>query len=317
MTNTFGHSSSRYPMKCGLSVLVPTLNEEANLPDCLASVVAWANEIWVLDSYSTDRTPQIARQSGANLMQHRFDGYAAQKNWALENLPFSCEWLLILDADERISLELADEIRGIIAADGNGYNGFYLNRKVIFYGKWIRHCGWYPSWNLRLFRHMHGRYEQREVHEHLVLEGKVGYCKHDLIHEDLRDMSFCIAKHNRYSSLEARELDKVRRGVGTAGLHASFFKGSVERKRFIKERIWPHLPGRAFLLFFYLYFFRLGFLDGKHGFLFCQMHAIFEQFTTAKVWELEHYKQGAREGTINAARVFRSAVKVDAERSKK
>ena len=317
MTNTFGHNGSRDPMKGRLSVLVPTLNEEVNLPDCLASVVGWAKEIWVVDSYSTDRTPEIARQSEANLMQHPFDGYAAQKNWALENVPFSCEWLLILDADERVSLELADEIRGIIAADGNGYDGFYLNRKLIFYGKWIRHCGWYPSWNLRLFRHLRGRYEQREVHEHLVLEGKVGYCKHDLIHEDLRDMSFCIAKHNRYSSQEARELDMVRRGVGATGLQASFFKGSVERKRFIKERIWPHLPGRAFLLFFYLYFFRFGFLDGKHGFLFCQMHAIFEQFTTAKLWELEHYKQGAREGTINAAKVFRSAVRVDADRSKK
>jgi len=317
MTNTFGHSGSRDPMKCRLSVLVPTLNEEVNLPDCLASVVGWAEEIWVVDSYSIDHTPDIVRQSAANLMQHRFDGYAAQKNWALENVPFSCEWLLILDADERVSLELADEIRGIIAADGNGYDGFYLNRKLIFYGKWIRHCGWYPSWNLRLFRHLRGRYEQRAVHEHLMLEGKVGYCKHDLIHEDLRDMSFCIAKHNRYSSQEAHELDMVRRGVSTSGLQASFVKGSLERKRFIKERIWPHLPGRAFLLFFYLYFFRLGFLDGKHGFLFCQMHAIFEQFTTSKLWELEYYKQGAREGTINAARVFRSAVRVDAERSKK
>ena len=317
MTNTFGHNGGRDPIKCRLSVLVPTLNEEVNLPDCLASVVGWAKEIWVVDSYSTDRTPEIARQSEANLMQHPFDGYAAQKNWALENVPFSCEWLLILDADERVSLELADEIRGIIAADGNGYDGFYLNRKLIFYGKWIRHCGWYPSWNLRLFRHVRGRYEQREVHEHLVLEGKVGYCKHDLIHEDLRDMSFCIAKHNRYSSQEARELDMVRRGVGTTGLQASLLKGSVERKRFIKERIWPHLPGRAFLLFFYLYFVRLGFLDGKRGFLFCQMHAIFEQFTTAKLWELQHHKQGALEGTITAARVYRSAVRVDAERSKK
>ena len=224
MTNTFGHKGSRDPMKCRLSVLVPTLNEEVNLPDCLASVVGWAKEIWVVDSYSTDRTPEIARQSEANMMQHPFDGYAAQKNWALENVPFSCEWLLILDADERVSLELADEIRGIIAADGNGYDGFYLNRKLIFYGKWIRHCGWYPSWNLRLFRHVRGRYEQREVHEHLVLEGKVGYCKHDLIHEDLRDMSFCIAKHNRYSSQEARELDMVRRGVGTTGLQASLLQ---------------------------------------------------------------------------------------------
>jgi glycosyltransferase involved in cell wall biosynthesis len=273
--------------------------------------------VWVVDSYSTDRTVEIARDARVNVVQHAFEGYAQQKNWALENLPFRGEWVLILDADERVPPELAAEISGVVAADGSGCDGFYLNRKLIFYGKWIRHCGWYPSWNLRLFRHGHGRYEQRKVHEHLLLDGKAGYCRHDLIHEDLRDMNFWIAKHNRYSSQEAGELDRVRRGASTAGLQASFFKGSLERKRFIKERIWPHLPGRAFLAFFYWYFFRLGFLDGKHGFLFCQMHAIFEQFTTVKLWELEHYKQDAREGAINSASVFRSTITVDAEHSKK
>ncbi|HWO30686.1 MAG TPA: glycosyltransferase family 2 protein, partial [Candidatus Acidoferrum sp.] len=247
-----------------VSVLIPTFNEELNLPDCLGSIDGWAQDVWVVDSYSTDRTMQIARESGADVVQHVFEGYAQQKNWALENVPFRGEWVLILDADERVPPELAAEISGVVAADGNGYDGFYLNRKLIFYGKWIRHCGWYPSWNLRLFRRGRGRYEQREVHEHLLLDGKAGYCQNDLIHEDLRDMSFWIAKHNRYSSQEARELDRVRRGVSTAGLQASFFKGSLERKRFIKERIWPHLPGRTFLSFLYWYFFRLGFLDGKH-----------------------------------------------------
>jgi len=169
----------------------------------------------VVDSYSADRTVEIAREAGANVVQHVFEGYARQKNWALENVPFRSDWVLILDADERVPAELAPEISGIVAADGNGYEGFYLNRKLIFYGKWIRHCGWYPSWNLRLFRRGHGRYEQREVHEHLLLDGKAGYCQHELIHEDLRDMSFWIAKHNRYSSQEARELDLVRRGVST------------------------------------------------------------------------------------------------------
>jgi len=300
-----------------VSVLVPTYNEELNLGDCLASVCGWAEDVWVVDSCSTDRTVEIAREAGVNVVQHAFEGYAQQKNWALESLPFRGEWVLLLDADERVSPELVAEISGVIAADGNGCDGFYLNRKLIFYGKWIRHCGWYPSWNLRLFRRGHGRYEQREVHEHLLLKGKAGYCRHDLIHEDLRDMSFWIAKHNRYSSQEASELGRVRRGASTAGLQASFFKGSLERKRFVKERIWPYLPGRAFLSFFYWYFLRLGFLDGKHGFLFCQMHAVFEQFTAAKLWELEHYKQDAREGAINAPKVFRSTVTVDAENSKK
>jgi glycosyltransferase involved in cell wall biosynthesis len=300
-----------------VSVLIPTYNEEHNLRECLLSVCEWVNQVFVVDSLSTDRTRQIADEFGVTVIQHRFEGFSQQKNWALDHMQLANEWVLILDADERVSPELAAEISSIVSADGNGYDGFYLNRKLIFYGKWIRHCGWYPSWNLRLFRHRHGRYEQREVHEHLLLEGKAGYCHHDLIHEDVRDMSFWIAKHNRYSSQEARELDRVRRGVSTAGLHVSLFKGSLERKRFIKERIWPHLPGRSFLLFFYLYFFRLGFLDGKHGFLFCQMHAIFEQFSTAKLWELEHHKQDAPEGAINAAKVFRSTVTVDAERSKK
>lgn len=298
-------------------MLIPTFNEEVNLPDSLASVCGWAKDVWVVDSFSADRTVEIAREAGVNVVQHAFEGYAQQKNWALENVPFRGKWVLILDADERVSPELAAEIRRLITADGSGCNGFYLNRKLIFYGRWIRHCGWYPSWNLRLFRRGHGLYEQREVHEHLLLDGQAGYCKHDLIHEDLRDMSFWIAKHNRYSSQEAGELDRLRRGASTAGLQASVFNGSLERKRFIKERIWPHLPGRAFLAFFYWYFFRLGFLDGKHGFLFCQMHAIFEQFTAAKLWELEHYKRDARDGAINSAKVFQSTVTVDAEHSKK
>lgn len=281
-----------------VSVLIPTFNEELNLPGCLASVCAWAEDVWVVDSYSEDRTVEIAREAGAHLVQHRFQGYAQQKNWALENLAFRSEWLLILDADERVSPELVKEILAIVALDGNGYDGFYVNRKLIFYGKWIKHCGWYPSWNLRLFRRNCGRYEQREVHEHLLLNGAVGYCQHDLIHEDLRDMSFWIAKHNRYSTHEAHELNRVRHGMSTAGIKISLFKGNVERKRFIKERIWPYLPGRAYLFFFYTYFLRLGFLDGKHGLLFCQMHAIFEQFTAAKLWEIEQHKYNAREHRI-------------------
>ena len=156
---------------CRVSVLIPTFNEEVNLADCLASVCGWAEDVWVVDSFSADRTVEIARETDVNVVQHVFEGYAQQKNWALENVPFRGDWVLILDADERVSPELAAEVSGIVAADGNGYDGFYLNRKLIFYGKWIRHCGWYPSWNLRLFRRRHGRYEQREVHEHLLLDG--------------------------------------------------------------------------------------------------------------------------------------------------
>src|SRR5258707_7521066 len=112
---------------CQISVLIPTFNEEVNLPDSLASVCGWTKDVWVVDSFSADRTVEIAREAGANVMQHVFEGYAKQKNWALENVPFRGEWVLILDADERVSPELAAEVRGLIAADGNGYDGFYLN----------------------------------------------------------------------------------------------------------------------------------------------------------------------------------------------
>jgi len=298
-------------MSVPVSVLIPTFDEELNLPDCLGSVAGWSDDVWVIDSFSRDKTAEIARAAGAKLVEHAFEGYSQQKNWALDTLPLAYPWVLILDADERLTPELAAEISAIAQANGGGCDGFYLNRRFVFYGKWIRHCGWYPSWNLRLFRRGAGRYENRELHEHVILDGKAGYCKHDLIHEDLRDMSEWIAKHNSYSSKEAREQYRILLGEAQTGFKPSLFKGSVERKRFVKERIWPRLPGRAFLYFLYLYFFRLGFLDGKHGLHFCLMHAIFEEFNTIKLWELRHFKQGAPVKGICAPRVFTSPIKAE------
>ncbi|HVZ61368.1 MAG TPA: glycosyltransferase family 2 protein [Terriglobales bacterium] len=271
-----------------VSVLILTFNEELNLPDCLRSVVGWSDDVWVVDSGSSDGTLAIAETGGASISQHAWEGYARQKNWALENLPWRHKWVLILDADERLSPELAREITELVSLDGNGFSGFYLNRRFIFYGKWIRHCGWYPSWNLRLFQREMGRYEMREVHEHLVLNGPAGYCKHDLIHEDLRDMTSWIEKHNGYATLEAKEVYRLLNGQSTA-LRGSLFGGSIERKRFLKERVWPYLPGKSIIYFIYMYIFRLGFLDGGHGFRFCLMHGIFQEFCTAKLWESARY----------------------------
>jgi hypothetical protein len=149
-----------------------------------------------------------------------------------------------------------------------------------------------------------GRYEDREIHEHVILDGRAGHCKHDLIHEDLRDMTFWIAKHNRYSTHEAREMNRVLQSEKSTGVKHSFWKGSIERKRFIRERIWPYVPGKAFVFFCYLYFFRLGFLDGKRGLHFCIMQAIFQEFNLMKLWELQHYKQSAPAGGISVSKTF-------------
>src|SRR4030088_729055 len=168
-------------MTAPVSALVPTLDEEVNLPECLGSL-AWADEIFVVDSFSRDRTVEIAREHGAHVVQHEFQSYSRQKNWALDTLPFRNEWVLIVDADERVPPALQCEIESTVR-DGPS-DGYYLTRRFIFLGHWIRHAGWYPSWNLRLFRHRLGRYDDREVNEHIVLNGTTGNRKSDLRHED-------------------------------------------------------------------------------------------------------------------------------------
>ena len=287
-----------------LSIIIPTHNEELNLPDCLRSLAGWADEVWIVDSYSTDRTLEIAREFGAQVVQRVYDGPATQKNWALDNLAFRNAWILILDADERLTPELRDEISCIVTAGESANNGYYINRRFMFYGKWIRHCGWYPSWNLRLFRRGHGRYEERRIHEHLLLDGRAGYCRHDMIHEDRRDISFWIQKHDRYSTHEAWENLQTLRGMEQSGVRPSFFGNAIERKRAIRDRVWIRLPAlvRSLLFFVYMYVFRLGFLDGVQGLHFCHMHAVYQFFYAIKLWELKHYKEGAPEGGINTGK---------------
>lgn len=272
-------------MSVPLSVLVPTLDEELNLPDCLESVAGWADEMFVVDSYSHDRTLEIARQCGASIVQHPFESYSRQKNWALETLPFQNDWLLILDADERLTPDLRCDIERAIASDDR--DGYYVNRRVIFLGTWIRHAGWYPSWNLRLFRHRLGRYDDREVHEHLVLNGRVGYLAHDMLHDDRRGIEAFIARHNRYSTLEARARLKAEcDAADRARLPVSLGASPVQRKRFVRERIWPRVPAKPLVLFIYMYLLRRGFLDGRAGLVLCVFHAFQEFMVGLKLAEL-------------------------------
>jgi len=276
-------------MSAPVSVLIPTYNEELHLAACLASVAELSDDVHVVDSFSTDRTVEIARQYGAAVAQHEFVYPAQQKNWALDNLSFKHEWLLVLDADERVPESLRVEIANVAAADGNGTDGFWMRYRLIFYGKWIRHCGWYPTWILRLVRRGKVRWEDRPVDEHAVVRGSVGRLQHDLIHESHRDMHFWIAKHNGYSTHNARIFALAEQEAGD-GIKPRLWGNQAERKRFIKQYIWPHLPGRALFFFVYMYFFRLGLMDGVHGLHFCVMHAIFQQFVVAKQWEQKQRK---------------------------
>ncbi len=287
-------TSSKIPV----SVLIPAKNEERNLPACLESV-ARADEIFVVDSQSSDRSAEIVKSYGANLVQFHFNGrWPKKKNWSLENLPFRNDWILIVDCDERITNELWDEIA--TAIKDQKYCGYYLNRRVFFLGKWIRHGGKYPDWNMRLFKHKEGRYENlgtegvrntgdNEVHEHVVLTGDAGYLKNDMIHEDFRDLFHWIERHNRYSNWEARVYYNVLTGKDESGtIGASFFGDAVQRKRFLKK-IWVRLPFKPLLRFILFYFIQLGFLDGKAGYIYGKLLSQYEYQIGAKLYELKNF----------------------------
>ena len=278
-------------MSAGVSVLVPTLDEELNLPECLRSV-EWADEVFVVDSFSQDRTVELARSSGATVVQHAFESYSRQKNWALDTLPFRNDWVLILDADERATSGLRCEIEATLR--NTDYAGFYVNRRFIFLGAWIRHAGWYPSWNLRLFRHRLGRYDNREVHEHVVLNGAAGYLRNDLLHLDRRGLEAFVARHNRYSTLEAAARFKTERNApDRARLPLSLLASPVQRKRFLRERIWPRVPAKPLALFVYMYLVRRGFLDGRAGLALCVFHAFQEFMVGLKLAELRRLESDA------------------------
>jgi glycosyltransferase involved in cell wall biosynthesis len=273
----FGSSATvRRDVRVPVSVVVLTLNEEVNVGNCLESVAGWADEIFIVDSGSSDRTQQIAKQFTDKIVVHPFSGYAAQRNWALDHLPFAHEWVLFLDADERLSPELRAEIPVAIAAAGLEMEGFYLKRRLIFMGRWIRHGGYYPTWILRLFRHKAVRCEDRSVNEHFFVRGRTSKLNGDIIHEDRRALDHWISKHNCYAKLEANELLKreasghEQREDKSDEMRASFSGSQAERKRWLRDRFWNRLPPlvRPFLYFTYRFFFRMGFLDGRLGFIY-------------------------------------------------
>ncbi|MBW4615938.1 MAG: glycosyltransferase family 2 protein [Desmonostoc vinosum HA7617-LM4] len=283
--------------KIPVSVLIPAKNEQANLPACLTSL-ARADEIFVVDSQSTDKSIEIAQSYGANVVQFNFNGrWPKKKNWSLDNLPFRNEWVLIVDCDERITPELWEEIDQVIHHSEN--NGYYLNRRVFFLGKWIRHGGKYPDWNLRLFKHKQGRYENlntedipntgdNEVHEHVILQGKVGYLKNDMLHEDFRDLYHWLERHNRYSNWEARVYFNLLTGKDDHGtIGANLFGDAVQRKRFLK-RVWVRLPFKPVLRFILFYIIQRGFLDGKAGYIYARLLSQYEYQIGVKLYELRN-----------------------------
>jgi glycosyltransferase involved in cell wall biosynthesis len=270
-------------------VLVPIKNEAEILERCLNSV-KWADEIFVVDSQSTDRSAEIAQRHGASVVQFNFNGtWPKKKNWALENLPFKNEWVLILDADEVLPPEAGVEIANAIANAGK-ISGYWINRRFFFLGRWLRHS-YYPNWNLRLFRHALGRYEQlttaetnsgdNEVHEHVVVQGPTAKLQCEMDHYAFPSVDVFVEKHNRYSNWEARvSADKFL--PGSSGELSSAPVGRRRRLKHLSQR----LPFRPLLRFLYIYIWQKGFLDGRDGYYFARLHSVYEFLSVAKTYEL-------------------------------
>ena len=278
------------PKKIPVSFIIPIRNEAANLPRCLASI-AWADEVFVVDSQSTDDSVAIATAAGAQVVQFHFNGvWPKKKNWALDSLPFRNEWVFILDADEVMPADAAGEIEALIELDGAGQAGFWINRRFMFMGGWLRHS-YYPNWNLRLFKHRLGRYEQlvrgatqsgdNEVHEHIIVSGNTGRLNCEMDHHAFPSIEVFVEKHNRYSNWEARLALQEGAPISDRVIQSQ----AVSMRRNLKR--WSRrLPFRPTLRFLYVYLFQRGFLDGERGFYFARLHAMYEFMSVAKAAEL-------------------------------
>lgn len=243
-----------------ISVIIITLNEERNITACLESVT-WADEIIVLDSGSTDRTVELARRFTQSVHNVEWKGYGSTRNIGLDRA--TGEWVLWLDADERVPADLAEEIRAVVRQDNPACTGYDVARRAFFLGKWIRHCGWYPGRVVRLFRRGRARFNDSRVHEQIVVEGDIGRLHNDLLHYTDRDLEHYFRKFNRYTTLAAQDL------------HANGKTANVLDMVF-----------RPPFMFFKMYVLRLGCLDGVHGFVLCVVSSAYVFAKYAKLWEL-------------------------------
>lgn len=280
-----------------VTAFILTMNEEKNIRRCLEGV-KWADEIVVLDSGSTDATLEIVREYTDKIHTRKFDNWAAHQNWALENIPFENEWLLNVDADEVVTDELAEEIINVTADAPDEVTTYWLRRRFIFLGKWLRYSALYKTWILRLFRHEKVRF-QRLVNPVPVFEGGRGYLENDLIHDDRKGFTALVARHNSYSSYEATEsLRRLYPELLTDEERAATLSNDQAVK--FRKRIFERLPlaARPPARFGYMYFLNLGFLDGIPGFIYSFFKMCYEFFICVKIYEmkLERSPQRRREG---------------------
>jgi len=240
-----------------VSVVIVTKNEEKNIGDALESARDFS-EIVVIDSFSSDRTLDICKKYTGNVYQEQWEGYARQKQKGIDRASLS--WVLILDADERITRELKSEIASTLK-DKN-CSGFYIPRKNFFLDRWIRHGGWWPDYTLRLFRRDKAYIEEREVHEKVIVQGSTGYLRNPMEHYTSRTLSDFLKKQEDYSTLAAKEMHRQGFRAGTLSFTV-----------------------RPFFTFLKMFFFKMGFLDGKRGLILAFLYSYYTFLKYVKTWE--------------------------------
>jgi glycosyltransferase involved in cell wall biosynthesis len=276
-----------------LAVIILTYNEERHISRALTSIAGIAREIFVVDSFSSDRTTELARAQGATVLQNKFINQAKQFKWALDNAPITAPWIMRLDADEVIEADLAAKIRDELPTLADDIVGVNLKRKHIFLDRWIRHGGRYPLILLRIWRRGQGRIEDRWMDEHMVVWGgrtvtfEGGFADHNL-----NDLTFFTDKHNKYATREAIDVLNQRRNLFQGDVDLPARRSSLQAaiKRFLKEKFYNRIPFQigAPAYFLYRLIFQLGFLDGKEGIIYHGLQGLWYRFLVgAKVKELE------------------------------
>ena len=276
-----------------ISVIVATRNEARNLPRCLDSLRE-AGEVYVVDSNSDDETAEIARLRGAKVVQfHYHGGWPKKRQWALDTLPLAYEWVLLVDADEALTPELAEEIR--LAIQNPNCHGFYVPLQMIFLGRTLRH-GDANFFKLSLFQRKKGHFECRlieqdesmcdmEVHEHVIVDGRTARLKNSLLHHNVESLSRYIEKHNEYSNWEAGVWLQAQKRDQPVDIQPSLFGTQAQRRRWLRKKFFD-VPGSPVLFFLYKYVFCLGFLDGIPGLIYCGFQGIQFFHIKAKIYEL-------------------------------
>jgi glycosyltransferase involved in cell wall biosynthesis len=285
--------------KPSIAVVILAFNESVHLPRALQHVRSFAREIFVIDSFSTDDTVSLAKAGGALVLQHPFQNYARQFEWALQNAPITSDWVMRLDADEIVEPDLAEEITLKLPMVPPDVTGISLNRKTIFQGKFIRFGGRYPLTLLRIWRRGKAHIENRWMDEHMYLtDGRTVTFQGGFADHNLYDLTYFTAKHNGYASREALDVLNLRHLFEPQlALTDETTAGQAKIKRFLKESVYNRLPFEisAALFFLYRYIFQLGFLDGRQGLIYHVLQGFWYRFLVgAKLRELEQAVKRAK-----------------------